>query len=446
MSKNILFLLGDCPGNYVPLMFGLAKRLASSGKKIIVASTTPYYERYTSVDFSELGRVYYLSDYLKGEFSETDLAAVNLDYWNIYPTYVKDQFYIGRHRNNWQEYKKVALFYKNIFEQHCIDIVVSEPPSNAFLYLGFSAAKKAGADYLGFMSARIPSHVNVFLDAFGQQLLVNPSYRKMPIKDVLGPPDYMLKQNSKLIREGGVRQFRNLLRFSFSNSIETSSTPMHQLRAFYKKHIWRKARYTRVKMAGIFNDEPIDETKINVFYPLHVRPEASTSVLSRYYEDDFEVLKNIAFSLPNNALLVVKEHKPALGLRNLAFYRRVLSLPNTILINPELNFAKNVKRFDAVVTLTSTAGFEAIQAGVPVFLLGQTFYSDYPGVFSVESYAQLEGFLRNLKKISPVPEKNVMRRYLHTCFPGQFNYLDDRVLRKHNMEQLLVPIVQMLSE
>jgi capsule polysaccharide export protein KpsC/LpsZ len=136
----------------------------------------------------------------------------------------------------------------------------------------------------------------------------------------------------------------------------------------------------------------------------------------------------------------------AIGIRNLAFYKKVLSYPNTMLLDPKYELASNIRKFDAAVVLTSTVGFEAIQAGVPVLLLGHTFYSDYPGITKIDSFAELEDCLRSLKKNrNEKNEEAVMNHYLPMCFPGRFNYMNDDVVDEENVDKLLVPIRQVLD-
>lgn len=446
MSKTLLFLLGDCPGNYVPLMNALAERLFAEECRIIVAATTPYYEEYTNVDFSKYGEVFYLSEFL-AEFSATEeLKKVELDYWNVYPTYVRDHYFSGRHRNDWDTYKKVVVFFNEIYKSQNIDLVISEPPSNSFLYIGYSQAQIEAVQFMGFMPARIPRHINVFLDVYGQKLLINPVDIGSVEKLNLGPPDYMLPTSARLFKGLAPTRLWFYLRNIFVSSLETGSTVTHQLKSVYKKHLWRRLRFLRVRMARVFEQDVDSTDTINILFPLHYRPEASTSVLARYYENDLELIKNIAFSMTSNSKLIVKEHASALGIRNLRFYRQVLSLPNTLLLAPEFNVASNLSKFDAVITLTSTVGFEAVQVGVPVFLLGNTFYANYSGVVKIDSYRQLEQILKNLSKNKAKPNAAIMRRYIKYCFPGQFSYMDDKVLQASNITKLLVPIRELLAD
>jgi len=60
-----------------------------------------------------------------------------------------------------------------------------------------------------------------------------------------------------------------------------------------------------------------------LLYPMHFHPESSTSILAGTYLDEYEVIRNIAFSLPEGVRLYVKDHISAWGYPALDFYRRI---------------------------------------------------------------------------------------------------------------------------
>ncbi|MBK7896477.1 MAG: hypothetical protein IPJ90_16695 [Anaerolineaceae bacterium] len=444
MNQTILFLIADSPGYFVQIIYQMAEALYSQGCKVIFASTSPYYERYKGFDLSRLGECHYFSDFLQVSLDSTVLEAVELNYWWTYPTFVRDHYFIGQHRNEWDVYKKLVLFHREVLQKHNPDLVVSEPPSNAFLYIAFHMAQQNHVPYLGFISARIPGNINVFLDEYGEKML--PNIADNPSQPVpLGQPDYMLDQTINWREKGMLSKIWRMMTIPVPRSIESGNTALHQLRS-YQKRLERNWRYARALQANVFANNVNLHGKINVLHPLHFRPEASTSVLARYYENDLELLKNIAFSLPNNAQLIVKEHKSAIGIRDVTFYQRLLSYPNTVLLHPDYNLPANLPDFDAVVILTSTVSFEAMQESIPVFVLGNVFFATYPEATRIFSYHELEEKLRELKKHRHQPNPEVMDRYQKYCFLGQFNYLNSVVVTPRNIENLLVPVRQVLNQ
>jgi capsule polysaccharide export protein KpsC/LpsZ len=115
------------------------------------------------------------------------------------------------------------------------------------------------------------------------------------------------------------------------------------------------------------------------------------------------------------------------------------------LLSPKYSLAANLKKFDLLIVLSSTAGFEALRVGVPVFLLGKTFYSSYPGVVKVNSFEDLETKLKGFKPSPVALNSGALDQYIVKCFPGRFNYMNDDVVAQENVQKLLVPIELMLN-
>jgi hypothetical protein len=444
MQKKVLLLLSDCPGYFVEMMYRLAEQMRAEGIEPIFAATSPYYEKYKGKNLSEVGKVYYLSEFMEKTFHKEELATVKINYWWIYPSFVRQKYFLGRHINDWDEYRKVVLFHQHVLDLIQPDLVLSEPPSNTFLYTGYAHIQEKGIPYLGYLTARIPQHFNVFLDAYGESLLKNHQTQSKGI-DNSGGPDHMQNKALPLNQPGILKKITRMFNVQGAKSLETGFTPNFQMHV-YMKLLWRQWRYWRALRGNLFVDEVDFREKATLLFPLHYRPEASTSVLARYYENDYELLKNIAFSLPSHVQLVVKEHSAAVGIRGVDFYEKVLTLPNTILLHPDYSLAENLTKFDAVITLTSTVGFEALQEGLQVFVLGNCFYKNYPGVTRIESFAELEAGVRGVRRRENKKRPEILEIYQKCCFPGRFNYMDAKILELNNIAKLLVPVRQVLRQ
>jgi hypothetical protein len=431
----------------------MAEALKEDGIDSSFAITSRYYEAFKGVSLSDIGSVRYLSDFLRGNVSPS-LDGISLDYWMIYPTYVRYRYFHGSHNNSWDKYKQTVLFYRHLFnENEDIALVCSEPPSNAFLYLGYAEAQERGVPYFGYAPARIPRHFNVFLDAYENMLenkLAAPS--SLPSS---GPPDYMRNPTNQLYAYSFAKEIPSLItRFlraiqtRSEDSLEAGSTLLYQIKA-YQRMFFRKWRYRISKhLYGVFEQTiDFDKEQIAVIYPLQYRPEASTSVSARYYGNDKEVIRNIAFSLPDQASLFVKEHPAAIGIRGTKFYQDILSYPGVHLIDIDFPLQDNLHRFNAVITLTSTVGFEALQAKVPVYLLGAPFYQDYPGVIKIDSFNDLNDHLKSLgKNTAEGCKDDVLERYRRFCFEGNFNYMTPEILLDENISKLISPILWQVEQ
>jgi capsule polysaccharide modification protein KpsS len=117
------------------------------------------------------------------------------------------------------------------------------------------------------------------------------------------------------------------------------------------------------------------EDKDYVFYPLHVQPEASIDVMGRYYNDQFQNIINIWKLLPNNWLLIVKEHSAGIGDRSLSFYKKIAELQNVFMIHEKTNSHELIRKSKAIFTVSGTVGYEAALMEKPAFTFAPMFFN-----------------------------------------------------------------------
>lgn len=450
-SPQVLFVVPDCPGYFTECALRLAERLLAAGHRPAFAVSTPYYERFKGVDLSAVGPVHYVSDFLE-RCPDAAAEDVAFDYWLAHATFMRTRYYWGRHINTWNDYRKVVLFFRDLFARYpTLRLVWSEIPSNSTNCIAYAEARRHGVRYFGYASARVPDHFTVATDLYASELLEN---RTPPTLDGGGSPDYMKHAAQRSViapveRALGKapRKIARALTARVQRSVEVGQTASHQVRAL-KREVGRRLYFaTRIPRAW-FSDPPSgSRDEISIVFPLHYRPEASTSVQAQFYESDQEVIRNLAFSLPHRATLYVKEHPAAIGIRPRAFYQDVLSYPGVRLLSPEPAMPEILGRFDALVALTTTAGFEAVQLGVPVLLLGRTFYETYPGVTRIDSFRQLRQAVAGVQRGTPRhPNPEPLRLYARHCFPGSFSYLWEGVVSSRNAECLAAPLLHELAK
>jgi CDP-glycerol glycerophosphotransferase (TagB/SpsB family) len=455
MKGSILFLLPDCPGYYTELCYHMGLVLKQKGYTPLFAATTPFYERFKKIDLSEVGKVFYLDEFLQQDLNESEYENYAIDNWSYYASFSRQTYYFKKQLNNISVFKKTKLFFDKIIKQNNVDILFSEIVSNSFLYLAHQQASANNIPFFGLLGARIPSHYNIHIDVVGNQMLLNKKAPEtyVPTDEVL---DYMkssqfgglFDRKSSMTKPGFLKELFQFLTLRSVNSFETGNTKWFLLKVYRIafKRIFADKLFRNVYK--IFEQElDIPKEKIAVVYPLHVYPEASTSVFAKYYDgNDYNLIQNIAFSLPTNAVLVVKEHKNNVGTHSLEFYRKIKKLPNVILLDPYYKLKDNLEKFDAVVTLSSTVGFEALTMNIPVYTLGEVSYQNYPGSIKIRSYTQLEEELSKIHKRRNTNEQSqAYNIYAKVCFPGNFNYMDVACLNPKNLELLVEPITDFLN-
>ncbi len=145
------------------------------------------------------------------------------------------------------------------------------------------------------------------------------------------------------------------------------------------------------------------------FFPLQYEPEISLATQGRGWTKQLELAKLISNSLPIDRWLYIKEHPSMLsGIRPLGFYRELLKLPKVRLIRQQMDSYQIVPHAEAILSITGTAGWEALMFGRPVVLFGHSFYEEFEeGVVRAEGREELPGILRQIRH-RQIPEEGIL--------------------------------------
>ena len=109
------------------------------------------------------------------------------------------------------------------------------------------------------------------------------------------------------------------------------------------------------------------------FFPLHTEPEVSQLVYAQPLVNQIEIIRIIAYSLPADMLLVIKEHPWMVGKRRLGAYKKLLDIPRVRFASPALSAREFIQKADLV-----TANLYSVLLGRKnVYSIGdQSFESD----------------------------------------------------------------------
>jgi hypothetical protein len=158
--------------------------------------------------------------------------------------------------------------------------------------------------------------------------------------------------------------------------------------------VWNRMQraFRQIACATYFDSSPNLRERF-VLLPLQLEPEASTAVLAPFCADQAYVVECVAKSLPVDHMLYVKEHPVMIGRRPISFYRRLSSLPNVRLVDPNAHSQSLVAAAAVIVTVTSTVGWEGVVYEKPVVVLGNVWYDSCGLVTKVRSMKDLRGVL-----------------------------------------------------
>lgn len=348
-------------------------------------------------------------------------------------------------------YEKIVVLLDN-FAEHVllnqnIDIVIYENVSNGLAYIFQQKCKYLGKKYKGIVSSRFPGRFSVFDDPLDEKSIIESIYLKIKdgsLKvdaDVLDSihkycesittisPDYMsfnslddLSLTKRYFKISKIRPFILGLKYYFDDHYYNfqMGNPMinsiNQILFSLKRVI-----NSRLIKFDFYSVSDIDCNASYYLYPLHFHPESSTSINSRFFLDEYELIRNISFSLPKGTRLLVKEHISGFGINGKDFYKKLSKLPNVYSVAPNVNAKELIKLTIAVVTQTSTVGYEALILQKPVILFGSVFYEFHPSVIKVSDFNLLYQSLSSALTMSVESPTDFAAAYYLATYDGVLN-------------------------
>src|SRR5690606_5685334 len=194
--------------------------------------------------------------------------------------------------------------------------------------------------------------------------LEKPSY--LAINDKLIAKKGTLKHNLILIKNFILRTNQDV------NDPTLFGNPLTQFR------IRTSEIYNRFVFKGFVSEtlvQNLPQNKKMLLFTLHKQPEASIDVIGRYFENQLDLIINIWRILPENYILLVKEHSNALGDRNSEFYKSVKKLRNIYLIDNKANSHELLDSVEGVFTVSGTIAYEAALKGKNAFTFAPAFFN-----------------------------------------------------------------------
>jgi len=311
------------------------------------------------------------------------------------------QTYMEMFQRNYRPWEQNAYNGKNIHEMShifymLINILYKIFTDNKIEFVFLSRIPHLGADFVMFKMAEILNIPRVAfqanwlfdfqnyseyvynLDDYGSfeeneidNDILNADFDKSMIENVLNK--YYSYQDSAVNRSKKYQDniFKKLLK-------EFRHTGTRELAVIRYK---RRRDYAKT-MDKICNNSP-DLNLDYVYFPLHLQPEMTTSLLGGKYCDQVLAVEDLSRILPDNWKIYVKEN-PSQGFfqRDEYFFKRLLNIPNVEFVGKEVSSIELIKKSKIVSTISGTAGWEAILIGKPVIIFGRAWYLKSPGVWT----------------------------------------------------------------
>lgn len=172
---------------------------------------------------------------------------------------------------------------------------------------------------------------------------------------------------------------------------------------------------------------PLTDGRRFVYYPLHVWTDVALTLRAPEYLDQYWLLDYLARNVPPTHVVKFKEHPAMVGGLGVRRVRDLLHQhDNLILLHPWINNYEVMRAADAVVTVNSKSGAEALLLGKPVLALGDSFYRSSGLAATVASVAEIPGTLAALIQ-GPPPAQSRIEQFFEAVwehsYPGEL-YVD----------------------
>ena len=333
--------------------------------------------------------------------------------------------------------------WNGIFKDNQVDLILHEPCSLFFNFLGCVLCKQQGGAF-SYQVASLSdsyeySYQNVINDDFTYpelQYLFNKYLSNKALVDVERCNRFLEKfRKEQGTFLGGILNRRVSIFKLCIGAIKHKAISIRKKKSTSKIYnnigywqltfnkSWEKLknvlgyRFNKIK----FESKIPDDEKF-FFYPFHLEPEAVVMYLGDgIYKNQTKLIENIAASLPAGFYLYVKDHPHEYAYRDSIDYKRLMQVPNIRLFNQWISAKAIMSKAQGVITINGTAGFEAALLNKQVYCFGHNMYS----------FLSRVNYISNIRDLKPAIYNNINKQYtdddelrayvmayLNSCHPG----------------------------
>lgn len=342
-------------------------------------------------DFS----IVYQSNFFSGDFETEDIEKIQ-SWLGVSFSYISsfDRRFYNR-KSHKDKRSKDAInkyaaalveFYRQYFTINKIDVIINTIEDDLFSVVAYYTAKKMGVRVIGLMSSRFPKKGVMFCEDFKDLCVWNIDqihqgsivslYGDSTIAGIetmnknihyfkLSSIKEKMKGINKILKYMQIR--KNIInKYSFESLIYEDTNVLNEINKFLTKLV------RRILIRGIIKEVESDEKYL--LFPLHYMDDAQIT-FREPLTNQYELIYHISRALPSGYLLYVKPHPHYLG-TDTSFKElyNISKLGNVKIILPSLSPINLIKKSQAIITINSTTGFEALIMNRPVITFGHDFY------------------------------------------------------------------------
>lgn len=415
------------------------------GNKRIIDATFPDSNK---LDFFDINRGIFCDEILLDSFP---LDKAVIDYFAVHEITSLDMMQRYDPFNGFVYSERKRMYYKLLkywlytLKYHEIDtLVMSESPHSVAQYICYAVCKYYNINTIMFGTTSIPGIIfpktdykdvpNVPIvndqDTDRDQIFdcINNYFNTLKGNYDIAEPWYMKQQKSnhktnKMLAFIQRRMNRSIRSCKSSNYYKMLGKPIgnNQVNFIDKLFLVIHSKIARRRLYHNYKQyvQPADiEGKKYLYFPLQFQPERTSIPEGDVFADQLLVIDMIADALPNDWYLYVKEHPSQFLLpngymgRREDFYKEVAQKRNVVLINNSYDSFRLIDNSKGVVTLTGTAGLEALTRKIPAIVFGYAWYRECPGAIFVNTNKDCKKTIEMIKNGVSINQSNV-KQYLN---------------------------------
>ena len=160
------------------------------------------------------------------------------------------------------------------------------------------------------------------------------------------------------------------------------------------------------------------------YFPLHMSPESMIDTWAIFYQNQLQLLEQIALALPLEMKLVVKLHFSDPDNYSAKELSKITRIVDVHIADPGASSRELIENASLVFGITGTSSLEAALLGKPILNFGDTPYLNFPSSERARLPDQLHSQILELlskPKPSDASIRNAFIRYSKRYLPGRIN-------------------------
>ena len=157
-----------------------------------------------------------------------------------------------------------------------------------------------------------------------------------------------------------------------------------------------------------------------IYFGLHTQPESSIDYQGDNFTNQLEFIRNLRRNTPSSVGVVIKVHPTDVDGKPFSYFQKFLNIPGVTVLSYSANSTDLIKKSLYTVTITGTAGIEAICMSKPVVTFVKNYYNMYEGVTYCSSWQEYSKYSRSKPTNNNYDKnKNIFKDFLNYTFEGE---------------------------